>query len=106
VKVATLFASLVILAFLSGCAATQQIVWSKPGVTAAQGEKDLEDCANKANMVYPSSENMINPNTPADGKLETGYIIDSDVLKDNFSKCMGAKGYKFAGSQPIAAAGR
>jgi len=34
-----------VLAFLSGCAATQQIVWSKPGVTAAQGEKDLEDCA-------------------------------------------------------------
>ena len=94
VKLTTFIASLVVLAFLSGCAATHQVVWSKAGVSAAQGEKDLEDCADKANMLYPYSS--------PDGKLETGYILDAQVLKDNFSKCMGSKGYKYAGTQPIA----
>ena len=42
--------SAALLVLLSGCAMGSW-VWSKPGITLAQGEKDMAECSEKANLL-------------------------------------------------------
>jgi hypothetical protein len=51
-----LAAGLVALAALAGCASTDTNGWTKPGMTAAQLERDRSDCLLEARQVVPSAE--------------------------------------------------
>ena len=51
-----LFAGLVVLAALAGCASTDTNGWTKPGMTAAQLEQDRSDCMLEARQITPTVE--------------------------------------------------
>ena len=78
------------LVLLSGCA-MQSWDWSKPGVTMAQGEKDMAACSKKANLLNIYDDKY------DDGKyFVAGSVLGQDPVKPGiiFKKCMEAKGYK------------
>ncbi len=78
------------LVFLSGCAMGSW-VWSKPGITLAQGEKDMAECSKKANLLNIYGEKY------DDGKFfVAGSVLGQDPDKPGiiFKNCMEAKGYK------------
>ncbi len=78
------------LVLLSGCAMSPW-VWSKPGITLAQGEKDMAECSKKANLLNIYGEKY------DDGKFfVAGSVLGQDSDKPGiiFKNCMGNKGYK------------
>jgi hypothetical protein len=82
--------STAMLVLLSGCAMSPW-VWSKPGITLTQGEKDMAECSEKANLlnVYGGKYD--------DGKFfVAGSVLGQDSDKPGiiFKNCMETKGYK------------
>ena len=78
------------LVLLSGCA-MQSWVWSKPGVSLFQGEKDMAVCSEKANLLNIYGDKY------DDGKFfVAGSVLGQDPVKPGviFKNCMEAKGYK------------
>ena len=82
--------SIAALMLLSGCA-MQSWVWSKPGISMAQGEKDMAACSEKANLLNIYGEKY------DDGKFfVAGSVLGEESYKPGiiFKKCMEDKGYK------------
>ncbi|MEK6710119.1 MAG: hypothetical protein AABZ64_06040 [Nitrospinota bacterium] len=73
-----------VLAFgllVGGCATTN---WEKGGASQAQGVKDVNECANKAQLP------VVEGNAPVAGAV-VPYSYEQEKI---FNKCMTDKGYK------------
>ncbi len=82
--------SAALLVLLSGCAMGSW-VWSKPGITLAQGEKDMAACSEKANLLNIYGDKYDDGNF-----FVAGSVLGQDPAKPGiiFKNCMEAKGYK------------
>lgn len=82
-KTSALAALLGTLLLAGGCA-TSTVTWSKVGATQEQGNKDVEACADEANLMVRRSEGM----------LETGALLGTGFKNANFEECMTKRGYR------------
>lgn len=79
-----------VLLLLAGCQATQ---WSKPNMTAADEERDFEECRNIA-----KPDPAIAAGFGAFGAV--GVFVGVNYTDSKIRSCMEGKGWAKAGSQP------
>ncbi|MEK6709934.1 MAG: hypothetical protein AABZ64_05080 [Nitrospinota bacterium] len=80
-KTAVVLASLLLLA---GCGAASTVTWSKVGATQAQGNKDVEECAQRAGLATREQGGMV----------ETGALFGRGDKEAAYDRCMTEKGYR------------
>src|SRR5688500_16869973 len=86
------YLGLLIVVLLAGCQATQ---WSKPDMTAADDNRDFEECRNIA-----KPDPAIAAGFGAFGAV--GVFVGVSYTDSTIRSCMEGKGWAKAGSQPAA----
>jgi len=95
VKVVSVF---ILLAFLSGCATTSNLVWYHPTKTLEEAQQDAYDCEYRAKSLAYTRANQYPYESSAGlgGAMASGVMsgaIQGSTMSSEYSRCMQAKGF-------------